>query len=214
MPIHPTAIIDGTVDIQDSASIGAYCVLEATAPGDHIIIRDEVTLGHHSVATGRVELGHGTVADPFTMLGPNSIVGARSRLLYGARLHENSIVGDDSVIAGNVPDNTRIGNRVVHLGRLAHSLHYPLAGWDSVAEMGPTIDDEVVIGVEALVIGAVSVGRNSLILPREIVRTDVPPDTVVRAGELLLMPNWRQYLRALGAAESDSEVRRIQEWNN
>ena len=201
MPIHPTAIVDGDVDIHDSANIGAYCVLDATGRGNRIVIHGGVILGHHSIATGKVRIGRDTAADPFTVLGPNSIIGSDCHLLYGARFHDSSIVGDGCVISGNIPDNTRIGNRVVQLGRLAHSLHYPLAEWDSVAEKGPTIDDEVVIGVEALIIGAVSIGRNTLVLPREIVRNDVPANCIVRSGESLQMPNWRRYLRALGAAQ-------------
>lgn len=201
MAVHPTAIIEGNVKISRSADIGAYCVLTAHAPSAEIVIADGVVLGHHSVVTGNVTIGRNTVSDSHTQLGPNTKVGERCHLLYGARLHDHSIVGDDCVIAGNVPDQTSIGNRVVHLGRLAHSLHYPFDDWDGPTEIGPTIEDEVIISVEALVIGPVHIGSNSLIMPREIVRSNIPANSVVRGGEAILTPHWRTYLRALGAAK-------------
>jgi serine acetyltransferase len=197
--IHPTAIIGDGAAIDESAVVGAYCVIEPES-ADAVCIGRNVVIGHHTVITGRVAVADGTVADPFTRLGPRCSVGRDCKLLYGARLHDRSFVGDSCVIAGNVPDNTQIGNRVVHLGKIAHSLYYPFADLDEPAEPGPRIEDEVVICTDALLIGPITVGANSMIFPREVVRINIPPGSVFRNGRAAQMPNWRNYLRALGAS--------------
>src|SRR5262245_57048344 len=133
MHIHPTALLRGPIELGESVTIGAYCVLEATEQRP-VVVGDGVVMGHDSSVGGHKEIGSNTVADPYTRLGPGSIVGRACHLLYGARMHTNSIVGDACVIAGNVPDNTRFGNRVVHLGKISHSLHFPLSDWDEPSE--------------------------------------------------------------------------------
>ena len=92
MPIHPTAIVDPSASIADSAEIGPYCVVGADVKiGEHTVAKS------HVVMEGPLEIGDDNVFFPFSTIGvaPQDLkyrgersatrIGNRNRLVCGRR---------------------------------------------------------------------------------------------------------------------------------
>jgi UDP-3-O-[3-hydroxymyristoyl] glucosamine N-acyltransferase len=200
--LHPTAIIGENVQLGPGCRVGPYAILGLEVTGEtrgQVTLGSGVTVGAHALLYGEVEIGDRSTLDPFSRVGPRAAVGSDNRILYGARVHEECVVGDRCRVAGNCPDRTIFGSDVVHLGRIAHSFHFPFAeDWDLPQEQGPSIGSRVAIGPEALIVGAITIGDNTFVLPGEVVRSDLPGDGIYRGGQWSTMPNWTKYLRLLG----------------
>lgn len=198
--IHSSAIIHHNVRLGKNVSIGAFCIIGETDE-DIISIGDNTRIGHHSYIFGEVKIGRECEFDAFTRIGDYAEIGDKTRLLYGARVHCNVVIGNSCIIAGNCPDQTIFGDHVIHLGKISHSFYHPFANWDAPEEPGPTIASKVVIGTDANLIGPVNIGENVFIFPREIVRHNIPPNSIFMKGKVKYMPNWSDYLRSLGRSE-------------
>lgn len=201
MTISKHALIAPDVELGDGASVGPFSILgdvDGIDSHGHVRVGAEATIGPHVVVYGSVTLGARVVVDPFCRIGPRAVVGDDSQILYGARVHEEVSIGRHCVIGGNCPDRTTIGDHVVHLGRFAHGFHFPFEeDWDRPAEPGPAIGSRVAIGVNAIVVGPITIGDNTFILPGETVRESLPGNGIWRNGDWVPMPNWSRYLRLL-----------------
>jgi UDP-3-O-[3-hydroxymyristoyl] glucosamine N-acyltransferase len=200
--IHETSVVESQVQIGEGSRISAFCVIGLSEwggsdPTGTIDLGPGTRIGSHCVIYGDVQLETGVTLDPFCRVGPHATIGARTRLLYGARVHEQVQIGSDCAIQGNCPDRTTIGHHVVHLGRIAHQYTDPFADWDEPAEPGPTLESHIVIGANAVLIGPIHIGSNTFIFPGEIVRTHLPGNGMFQGGKWQHMPNWPTYLRML-----------------
>ena len=124
--------------IGNNVHIGAFCAVSMGAT-----LADCVKVDHYC-RVGASEVGRGT------------------RLLYGARVHDDAKIGSCCIIGGNVPDRTCIGDSVKHFGRMAHIPHRD-KGWDDADDPAPIIGDNVFIGANALVVGGVRIGEGACI---------------------------------------------------
>jgi len=161
-----------------------YCVLGVPNPFPLVFDSEEQRMLH---------IGQGSVVYPWSilyegstigancrlfersMVGSKTTIGDRSQLMYGAQVHDNVFVGTDTVIGGFIADNTKIGNRCSVFGSLVHRYVQPdTTKWDETTETGPTLEDEVVIGWGAVIVGPVTIGRGARIKPNCVVTSDVP----------------------------------------
>jgi serine O-acetyltransferase len=95
-----------------------------------------------------------------TRIGPGLILGHGGR---GVVVHPNSVLGS----------RVYLHHRVT----LAH-------GEDGRA---PVIEDDCVIGTGAVVVGQITIGTGSAVAPNSVVRTDVPPHTVVAGNPAVVV---------------------------
>lgn len=195
------------VDVSRTAVVQPFTILGTPLhPEDAIyctshfrtVIGDECHVGPHAVIYRGASLGRNVIVEPFCRIGGESIIGEGTRVVYGARIHERVIVGQRCVIAGNCSDEVRIGNRVKHFGRLAHSFDRPEAEWSETGEGSPIIEDGAVIGANALIIGPVTIGARSFIAAGEIVRASVPPGHIFYKGAARSGREWQGRLKQTG----------------
>lgn len=101
-----------------------------------------------------------------------------TRFFTGIEIHPGAVIGDgffiDHGMGVVIGETTEIGNNVT----LYHGV---TLGGTSLAhgKRHPTIEDNVVIGAGAKVLGAIVVGSNSRIGANAVVVRNVPPDSVV-----------------------------------
>jgi len=101
-----------------------------------------------------------------------------TRFFTGIEIHPGAVIGDGFFIVHGmgvvIGETAEIGNNVT----LYHGV---TLGGTSLAhgKRHPTIEDNVVIGAGAKVLGAIVVGSNSRIGANAVVVKDVPPDSVV-----------------------------------
>ena len=199
--VHPTALVGEGSQLGQGVIVGAYAtigLLEGVAPDlPAPRIGDRCVIGHHCVIERGAVLETDVQLDPYSRVA-NAFIGNGTRLLYGARVHEDVAIGQDCRIAGNCPDRTVIGDCVTHLGKIAHGGYWPFLDWDEPKEVAPVIGSRVLIATDALLIGPIRIGSNVFIFPREIVRQDVPDDGIFRNGAFYRMPGWPRYLGVVG----------------
>lgn len=143
--IHPTAVIDPTASVADTACIGPHVVVAAQAR-----IEDNVVIGAGSVIGARCRIGRDTRIHPRVTLAHDVVVGQRCHLLSGAVIGSDGfgfanergvwhriaqlgrvVLGDDVEVGANTTidrgalDDTVIGNGVKldNLIQIAHNVH-------------------------------------------------------------------------------------------
>jgi UDP-3-O-[3-hydroxymyristoyl] glucosamine N-acyltransferase len=130
--VHPTAVIDPTARIAESACIGPHVVIEADA-----VIDERVVVGAGCVVGARSRVGEDTVIRPRATIAHDVAVGKRCHILSGAVIGSDGfgfaieegvwhriaqlggvVLGDDVEVGANTTidrgalDNTIIGNGV------------------------------------------------------------------------------------------------------
>lgn len=183
--IHPTAIIDKTVNLGKDVKIGPYCVITGK-----VTIGDKVELKSHVSVTNKTSIGEGTVVYPFASIGgdPQDLKynGEESELIIGKnniiREHATlnigtvgggmkTIIGDNCLImtAAHVAHDCIIGNNV----RLSNNV--TLGGHVIVS-------DNVNIGGLSAVHQFVRIGEHAMIGGMSGIEHDVMPYGLV-SGE-------------------------------
>ncbi|QSP93449.1 UDP-3-O-(3-hydroxymyristoyl)glucosamine N-acyltransferase [Marinobacter salinisoli] len=127
--VHPSAVVDETACIADTASVGPNVVVEAGAE-----IADSVVIGAGTVVGARVRIGAGTVIRPRVTLAHDVVVGERCHILSGA------VIGSDGFGFAN---EKGVWHRIAQIGRV-------VLGNDVEVGANTTIDrgalDDTVIG--------------------------------------------------------------------
>ena len=165
MPIHPTAVVDKSAEIDPSAEIGAYAIIE---PGVHIGPQTRI-FPHAYIATGTT-LGRACQVHPF------AIVGHVPQDLKWGGAPSYTEIGDETIIRehvsihrGTTPGSkTIVGQRcfIMSTGHIGHNC---------------TVADDVIIATGAMLAGHVEVG------PRAFVSGNVVLHQFIRVGELAMI---------------------------
>lgn len=197
--IDPSASVDQrAIILTDNLDVGAGAIIQANAiiglpnPDQTWFegnLPRTVRIGAHSIIYPGVviyegaEIGECVELQEYTTVGSATRIGARTRLLYRAQVYHNVLVGEDCVIGALVANNIVIGRKCSIFGALVHryAINDPKK-WDCdcADEHGPTIEDGVLVGMGAVVVGPIRIGSRSQIRPNVLVKHDVPEGAVVR----------------------------------
>lgn len=156
------AAVEGRCERGRPVRVGAGCMIF-----NGVVLYEGVEFGDECVVEDRVRVGY------------DGVVGARSRLLYGAYICDRVRIGIECRVAGFVCDGTWIGARSSVMGELVHEYAQPHQGWWAVDEQPPRIEDDTVVGFGARVVGGVTVGPRSYVAAGAVVTRDVPAEHVV-----------------------------------
>jgi len=178
MPIHPTAIVDSSARIAESAEIGPYCCIAAD-----VEIGARSVLKAHVFAEGPLAIGEDNLFYPYSTVGvaPQDLKyrGERSSTVIGDRntIREFVAIHRGTTAGGMV---TTIGNDNL-LQAHAHVAHDCVLGSHIVLGHGVTMAGHVIIGDWAWV-GAFSgvhqfcrVGRHAMVGGYSVITQDVLP---------------------------------------
>lgn len=141
----------------------------------NVVIGDRTRIYPWSLVYEGARLGSDVLMEERTSVGSRTYVGARTRILYQAQVNDKITIGEECIIGGFVADNCCIGNRCSVFGALVHCYVQPsLTAWDTTDEIGPVLDDDVIVGWGAVLIGPIKIGRGAKIYPNSVVTCDVP----------------------------------------
>ncbi|HYK18663.1 MAG TPA: acyl-ACP--UDP-N-acetylglucosamine O-acyltransferase [Bryobacteraceae bacterium] len=178
MAIHPTAIVDPSAHIAESAEVGPYCIV-----GANVEIGAGTRLMAHAYLDGTATIGDNNLIYPYTSIGV-----ASQDLKYKGEPAETRI-GNRNTIREfvTIHRGTQGGGLVTEMGddnlimAYAHLGHDARIGSHTVIANGVTFAGHVVVGDWA-VIGAFSgvhqfcrVGRHAMIGGYSVVTQDVLP---------------------------------------
>ncbi|MDZ4801058.1 MAG: acyl-ACP--UDP-N-acetylglucosamine O-acyltransferase [Bryobacteraceae bacterium] len=188
MPVHPTAIVDASARVADTADIGPYCIV-----GPEVEIGEGTRLMAHVFTDGPMTIGDNNTIYPHVSLGaaPQDLKykGEKSHVTIG---HRNLIREFVTVHRGTEGGGmiTTIGSDVL-LQAYTHVAHDCHVGDHAILSHGATLGGHVTIGDWAIV-GAWSgvhqfcrVGRHAMIGGYSVVTQDVMPySTTVSPREI------------------------------
>lgn len=148
-------------------------------------------IASHVVIYEGTQVGDNVSIDDGCRIGFDCIVGNDTRMQYAAFVCDRVRIGTDCVIAGFVCDGAVIGNHAMVMGTLVHEFTRPHLPWGLV-EPSPRIEDRVVVGFSATVVGGVTIGHHSYVAASAIVTKDVPPRSVViNVNQITPWDQWR-----------------------
>ena len=163
------------ITIGDNVNIGAFCMLE-----NGIIIGNNVDIDHQC------------------LIYSGSSIGDNTKILYASKIFSDSKIGNKCIIGADVPERTIIEDNVTMLGEIAHSHRDATTDWDTTNEPSPIIKKGSIVGCRALIIGGVVIGEGAYIGAGEVVRCDIPPNSVLYKGEISPIDNWRGLIKTRG----------------
>lgn len=201
--IHPTTQIGKNTKIGIYSIIGyppkkEKCVKigENCEIGNHVTIypgvkiMDNVSIKDYSFIDEDAIIGANACVEHSSYIGKKATIGDSTLVLYRAEIYDNAKIGKHCRIGGFVAENTIIGDYVTMFGKLIHSFRDP-THWDG-GEEPPIIDDYVVVGFNALIIGGIKVSHHVYIAAGAIVSKDVPPYSIVYGlNKIVPIDEWK-----------------------
>ena len=181
--VHPSAIVDATVELDDDVEVGPYAIL-----GRDVRIGSGSVIGPHAVIAARTRLGKCNRVFQFASIGEI----AQDRK-YGGE-PTTTVIGDDNVFreyvsvhGGTAQDRgeTTIGDGNLFLA-YAHVAHDCVVGnhttWSNNAQVAGhvQIGDWAVMGAFSGVHQFCRVGAHAMLGAFAVVLQDVPPYTIVQ----------------------------------
>lgn len=198
--VHPTAVVDSTVEIGAGAWVGPYAVLEGG-----VVLGEGARIGAHSVVGAFARIGARSLLHPHVVVYPRTEVGADVILHSGVRLGVDGfgyvfdgrshrkvpqvgrcIVEDDVEIGANTTidrgsiGDTRVGagGRIDNLVQLGHNVELDelVILVSQVGLAGSTrVGKGAILGGQAGVGGHLEIGSGARIAGQAGIIGDVPP---------------------------------------
>ena len=198
--IHPSSVIEQPVEICDDVKVDAFSLIgvppSKALPGNPskeiTKFRKNVSIGRYVTICNGANLKENVTIDDYCRVGQNTVIGENSFVLYGGQIFHQVKIGISSKISGFVSSRVIIGNHVTSMGTLVHKYSRPYDTWNSIEEPSPCIEDLVVIGMGAVIIGGITVGKNSYIAAGARVSVNVPPNSIVINTNIIIPKNnWK-----------------------
>ncbi len=194
----------GKVSFGKDCIVGEYSIIgypyveteESFEKPDKTFIGNKCIIGSHVIIHEGTAIGDATSIEDYCRIGPDVRISPKCKILYGANINSETIIGNNCVISGFCCDRAKIGNNVRLFGELIHPHRDPHLRWDDVTEASPEICDDVFIGFGAKIIGGIKIGRNSYIAAGTIVTKDVPDAHIVTGvNNIVHHSKWRGKLK-------------------
>lgn len=110
--------------------------------------------------------------DKFTI---SRIISQRARKVTGIEIHPGAIIGESLFIDHGmgvvIGETVQIGNNVL----MYHGVTLGGTGLEKGVKRHPTVEDDVIIGAGAKVLGPITIGKGAKIGANAVVLKDVPP---------------------------------------
>lgn len=193
--IHSTAIIDKNVDIKDGVTVGPFCYVGYSFYNQrNKYYGKKYKQGFLSNKNKKTTIGRNTYVGPYTIIGKgtkigndcliehncyigeNSKLGNKVFLRYGCKIYNNVRIGNDCILSGFVCNNTRFGNNVEFFG---NTIHRYISRKVGQPEPSPSIAQGVFVGFNAMIIGGITIGKNTRIGAGAIVTEDIKDNEVI-----------------------------------
>jgi len=123
------------------------------------------------------------------------VISQRARRITGIEIHPGAQIGKNLFIDHGmgivIGETAKVGNNVT----IYHGVTLGGIGGDPKAKRHPTVEDDVMIGAGAKVLGPITIGKGAKIGANAVVLDDVPPyTTVVGMPAKVVKVNKRDYI--------------------
>lgn len=187
--IHPTAIIDSDVEIEDGVSIGPYSII-----GKGVKLKKGVKIISNVIIEGRTEIGEDTMVYPFTSIGlpPQDLkykgedtgvtIGRENIIREYITIHRGSVGGDGFTVIGDnnflmayvhIAHDCKIGSNVIMANAATLAGHVK-------------VEDHAVIGGLVAVHQFTRIGAYAMVGGFSGIGQDIPPYTIAAGARARL----------------------------
>lgn len=174
--------IDPKVSFAENADIGHCSVLgydDGTMHADGTTyIGDNFKMGAFSIVEKNCFIGDNVEVGNYCTIYEDAYVDDNAKILSGSRIYWGAKIGKGAIINAFVSSNVIIEENVRFFGRIAHSHRDHTLDWETTIEASPIFKKDCFIGLGALIIGDIIVGERSYVAAGEILRFNLPADTV------------------------------------
>ncbi len=160
------------------------------------IIHKNVNIGSFCVIESGVEIDEECIIDHYCSVYSNVRIGRNSKILYGAKLFSNSRIGNNCIIGGDIPERTILEDNVTMMGTIVHNHRDASLDWDTTDEPSPIIKKGAVIGCNSLIMGGVCIGEGAYVSVGEIVKCDIPPNSVFINKTIIPIKKFRGLIKS------------------
>jgi bifunctional UDP-N-acetylglucosamine pyrophosphorylase/glucosamine-1-phosphate N-acetyltransferase len=176
-------IFEGTVSLEDSVKIGAYCVIKNATIGANTVIAPFSHIDQATIAND-CRIGPYARIRPGTLLNAESHIGnfveiKNSKIDIGSKINHLSYVGDATV------------GKYVNIGAGVITCNY-----DGVNKSRTVIGDHAFIGSDAQLVAPVTIGENATIGAGSTITKDAPSgELTVSRGRQITVTGWKRPLK-------------------
>lgn len=188
--IHPTTVFDGGAAVGFCSRVG-----HGASADEPVRIGDGVRIGAFCLIEAGTQLGAGVEVDHYCRIACGVRVGSNTRILYRAQVFDDVTIGKNCIIAGELVDRTIVGDNVTFQGNTAHSHTDATGDWDETEEPFSVIRSGSVVGVDAVLIGGITIGPRAYVAAGERVTCDVPEGMVLQGGKLQPLTYFRGMIK-------------------
>jgi bifunctional UDP-N-acetylglucosamine pyrophosphorylase/glucosamine-1-phosphate N-acetyltransferase len=189
--IDVNCVFEGKVELADSASIGANCVLK------------------------NCRIGRGTRIAPFchiedAVVGPDGIIGPYARLRPGTELGRDVHIGNFVEVKNSTIADHSKANHLAYLGdatigsRVNIGAGTITCNYDGANKFRTVIEDDAFIGSDTQLVAPVTVGRGATLGAGTTLTSDAPPEqlTMSRAKQVSV-PGWKRPTKNANSKKKD-----------
>jgi len=187
-------LISENISYKGSITIG-HCSRIGNDKKGTLTIGLDIIIGSYCLIDGGCVIGDNAIIDDYCAIYSGATIGNNLKLLYAKKIYGRAGIGNDCIVGGNIPERCVLADRVTFMGEVAHSHYDPQSDWDTTDEPSPLIGEGSIIGVNALLIGGVRIGSNCYVSAGEILRHDLPDDSVFIKGNVFGITHFKGLFR-------------------
>jgi acetyltransferase-like isoleucine patch superfamily enzyme len=200
--IESTSVVYPPSSVHSEAYVGHFAIighprrvvpdLARTGSLHHWEQSAGASIGRRAVVSAYTHIDDGTIVEEGVWIGSRCRIGHDSRirrsaqLYYSCQVFDRVDIGESAVVAGFVCNDARVGFRSQVFGILVHRLvDAPAGGADprpTDVEPPPVVEEEAIVGVGAIVIGGITVGKGAYIAAGAVLTRDAEPYTLYKGS--------------------------------
>jgi acetyltransferase-like isoleucine patch superfamily enzyme len=192
--IHPHVVIGPGVEVGAGAEVfpgavlgkepkGAGASARAIAFRARVLVGPGCSIGPHAVLFYDVEIGAGTLLGDGASVREQSRIGQKCIISRYVTLNYEVTVGDGVKIMDNthITGKTWVGHRAFISTGVSTANDNALGhnGYNDGSIRGPRIEEEAMVGANAILLPGVVIGRGAVVAAGAVVTRDVAPGSVV-----------------------------------
>jgi acetyltransferase-like isoleucine patch superfamily enzyme len=185
------SLVSDNVKYGEKVSVGEYSIVGGADITQILHIGSSTHIGSFCKICSGCIIGSYCEIDDYCAIYSNVSIGDRVKVLYGKKVYSGAVIGHDCIIGGNIPERMILDDRVTFMGEVAHSHYNPKNDWDTTDEPSPHIGTGSIIGTNALLIGGITIGSNCYVSAGEILRHDLPENSVFYKNKIYMLSDFR-----------------------